>query len=193
MLGFDVALAFLVGLVWWEVIIFVAMFVAIGFSLNYESSIGFVIPIAILGSINWTGAGSAFALLSAMSFIGALWSVAVFIGIGVVWSFFKWRNLVKNIIANTISVKYGEIKYKISNEKSYDVIAFWILLWPMSVAGYVFNDLVRDFMKALIDRIYSIYDRITDKMLSNVGIHNESSVDDYEKSNDKRGEVYSDY
>lgn len=170
MFGFDIVLAFLAGMIWYELVFFGVLLIGCGFSLKFESSLGFIIPLAILLGVNWTGSGSAIALLSTMPFLSILWIALMFIIIGVIWSFFKWRNLVKEVIDYSKNCSIEAVKERISNKKNYDVVAFWIILWPFSVLGYIINDFVYDIVTKFIDKIYSIYDRITDKMLLNSGL-----------------------
>jgi len=163
-MGLEVVGAFFAGLIWWEIVIFLGLVIGLAASLYNETAIGFFVAFGIFSFVNWSGAGS---LWSAMTLSGFLYYGLIFIAIGIGWSLFKWKLLVQNEIEK--GKKYNstknEVKIEINNKKDYDTISYWILLWPFSSAGYLINDFIYDTMKKLIDKIYTLYDRITDRLL----------------------------
>ena len=78
-------------------------------------------------------------------------------------------NLSKQTDSNTVKVS-KEVKKEITRRKDYDSIVFWILLWPFSALGYLINDFIIDMMRKFVDKIYTVYDKIADKMLSAAGL-----------------------
>ena len=164
MFGLEIGMAFFAGLIWWEILVFGILVFGIGASLFNESALGFVIGFTILTFVNWSGAGS---LWATMSLAGLLYYGAVFIVIGIGWSLFKWKLIVQKQIekGKQYNSSKDEVKREINNKKDYDTIVYWILLWPFSLLGYVVNDFIYDTMKRLIDKIYTLYDRITDRLL----------------------------
>jgi len=165
MFGLEVGMAFLTGLIWWELVLFGILVFEIGASLYKESALGFVIGISILTFVNWSGMGSIWAT---MTLTGLLYYGVVFIIIGIGWSLFKWKLIVQNEIekGKLYNSPKDEVKREINYKKDYDTIAYWILLWPFSLLGYVVNDFICNAMKKLINKINTLYDRITDRLLS---------------------------
>jgi len=187
MFGIDLAFAFLAGLIWWELLLIVVVIIGGGIALKNESSLGFFIGFAILLFVPWTGAGSLWAGIDLISFI---WYGVLFIIAGIGWSFFKWKLFVQNIIdrfesnAKNYSHQHHtqytkqNIKEEINNSKDYDIIIYWIMLWPFSMIGYFINDFVYNLIKGIIDRIYTVYDRITDKLISKSSFDDEIKEDE---------------
>jgi len=177
MFGIDVGMAFFAALIWWEIVLFLIVGVGLVFALNEESSGGFFFGFAIMFFMPWTGVGSIWA---SISLIGILYYLVIFLLAGIGWSFFKWRLLVQKEIqvGKDEDLTLEKVKKNISYRKSYDKIIYWILLWPFSALGYLVNDFIYDLVKRIVDKIYTVYDRITDKMLGNSGL-----TDDEPKSN----------
>ena len=173
MFGIDAAMVFFTGLVMWEIIFLVVLGVALVASLNYESSIGFSVAFIILITMSWTGAGSVWA---AVTLLDIIWFIAIYIVMGIIWSGWKWRQLaIKTRDLYKAKVRDGkrvysdnEIREEIQRRKDYDTFVFWILVWPLSGIGYLINDFVVDMVKKLVDRISTIYDRITDKVMEDI-------------------------
>ncbi len=171
MFGLDMIAAFFAGLVMWEIFVFGVLCIVIFASLNYESSIAFSLAFVVLMTMSWTGVGSAWA---AITLLDLIWFIAVYVVMGIAWSAFKWRQLAIRIRDSyRASVRDGkrlytdsEIKEQIQIKKNYDTFIFWILVWPLSGIGYIINDFIRDIFTKLIDRISTIYDRITDKVMA---------------------------
>jgi len=166
-MGIDLAIAFFVGLIWWEYIVLTAVIVGMGISLNTNSAIGSLVLIAVAFSIPWSGTGAVFATMTFGSFIGY---AILFLGIGVIWSIYKWqlfvREKIKHYQEDNKEYTKEEVKYEINRSKSNDQIAFWIILWPFSSLGYLINDFIYDIVIAIVKKITKIYDGITDKLIN---------------------------
>jgi hypothetical protein len=166
MFGIDLALAFFAGLVWWELVLFGVMVLGSGIALSKESSLGFFIAFGILFFMPWTGAGS---LWASISLLDLIYYFIGFILAGIGWSFFKWKLFVQDIISrySDRGKEYTkqDVKDEINYRKDYDTIIYWITLWPFSLLGYFLNDFVYNLVKSIVDRIYTVYDRITDNLL----------------------------
>lgn len=164
---------FFVGLAVWEFIVLGILAIALGVSLNYESSLGFAVIMAIFIAVGWGTAGSVW---STITLGGLIWGGAVYVVIGIVWSFYKWKLLVADTIEDAKAKSYikskQDLKDLINRNKNYDVIGFWIIVWPLSVIGYLIYDFVVDMVKGLIDRLYTVYDRITDSLIGNSAFAN---------------------
>ena len=157
---------FLGGLVMWELgLIFIAM-VAWGFSLWNETSVGFLVVLIVLLSISWTGAGSAWAAISLAELI---WQITVYLVLGLAWSVWKWRaeaKKIKDYYRDYNKNHGGEytkeyVIDRINDNKNYDTIGFWVIVWPLSSIGYFINDFIIDTINSIIRRMYNVYDRIT--------------------------------
>ena len=154
---------FVAGLVWWEIGFLLVLLVGFGVSLFNESSIWTAVALFMVFGYSW---GDNPSLWSTMSIIEILWMIGIYIGLGVIWSFYKWRTVVINIIEScSTNFTKIEIKDRIASKKDYDTLVFWIIFWPFSLFGYLFNDLFTDLIKTLMGKIYNVYDRISDKLL----------------------------
>jgi len=163
-MGLEIVGTFFAGLIWWEIVIFLGLIIGLGASLYNETALGFFIAFGIFSFINWSGTGS---LWATITLSGLLYYGLIFIAIGIGWSLFKWKLLVQREIEDGKRRNFSkeEIKKYINKKKDYDTISYWILLWPFSAFGYFVNDFIYDTMKKLIDKIYTLYDRITDRLL----------------------------
>lgn len=176
-MGIDLGLAFFAGLVAYEIGLFIILIIAFGFSLNRETSLGVVAIFIVMFTWNWTGTGSLYGALTAWE---VLYGLAVWIAIGLFWSRFKWGDLVDKVIEQSKKLKYvktkQDVKNQIDREKSYDTIAFWILLWPFSVAGFFLTDFIDRVWKQIVDRLYKIYDRIANTKIDASGAFTDDEV-----------------
>ena len=185
MFGIDVGLAFFAALIWWEIALFAILMIGFGFSLWEESSKGFAVAFMVILFIPWSGAGS---LWASLSLIGIIYYLIVFLLAGIGWSFFKWRLLVQKEIeyGKESNLTLKKVKRNIQNKKDYDKIVYWILLWPFSALGYFLNDFIYDLVKRIVDKIYTVYDRITDRMLGNSGLDEVETDEDKDYFNRDR-------
>ena len=161
------------ALVMWELgLIFIAM-VVWGFSLWNETSLGFLAVLVILMSISWTGVGSGWAVIS---FTDMVWQIVVYLGMGILWSVWKWKTEAVKVrdsclLYNKSNDNYysrDDIIIKINDNKNYDTIGFWIIVWPLSAVGYFINDFIIDTIKSIIKRMYNVYDRITNYVMKDI-------------------------
>jgi hypothetical protein len=162
--------SFFAAMVWWEIILFLMLWgVTLGF-LFEERGVIPLIGIAIFLFVDWTGNGAIITFGSMLSMW--LWLSAYFL-IGLGWSFFKWGRLVNETIIefkNEEDIRFN-LKY-FSN----DTIAYWIIWWPLSVLGFIFDDLIN----WIITKFRGVYRLITDKMIDNALQNKKIKPVDYE-------------
>jgi hypothetical protein len=148
---------FFAAIVWWEIIglIFIS-FLMIGFMWNEHGGVPFV-GLVVLSFYSWTGNG---ALINPISLMDMWLYIIIYLLIGLLWSaIFKWRGKVKffiNKYENEEDVRYA-LKH-ISN----DTIIYWVVWWPFSVLGFIFDDVI-DW---IIEHFKGIYNMITDSLIS---------------------------
>jgi hypothetical protein len=157
-------LAGIMSLVWWEIILLLALFIFGSVSLAKESGIGFVI----------VGIITVFVLfgLEPISFFESIKLIGTYIAVGFIWSFIKWflyvRDRKKHIDdvvhpseyriddkennANfTFSYEYRDKLFlkRVNSNIDKDIIFFWIIAWPFSVLGFIFGDLILKLISSL--------------------------------------------
>jgi hypothetical protein len=177
-MGIDLVFAFFAGLVAYEIGLILILIVGFGFALNRETSVGILVVLVIMFTFNWTGTGSLYSILTVWE---ALYGFVVWLALGLFWSRFKWGDLVDRVIEYAKTASYiktkDDVKNEIARRKSYDTIAFWILLWPFSVAGFFLTDFIDRVWKQLVDRLYKIYDRIADRKIEASGSFADADID----------------
>ena len=136
-MGLEFLAAFYAAVVWYQLIIIaVVLILSIGFIANESGSIPFIGVMGVL-MYNWTGAG---AVLTFSSMLDGWVFILVYIAIGLIWSFFKWGRLVKYYIGK--HKNEDDVRYALKNVSN-DKIAYWVLWWPLSVMGFVFEDAIQ--------------------------------------------------
>lgn len=111
---------------------------------------------------------------------GMLWWVPVYLALGVAWSFMKWfitlqqvrRDILKNPDHLTSILIKANIDYD-KNAKTYSIsskeyIIYWMLYWPFSAIGTLLDDLVRELILYVYDKIKFIYVFMIQKTLGSV-------------------------
>ncbi len=105
----------------------------------------------------------------------------IYFAVGAAWSVFKWRNklLSKNIqyAMNRAKDEYKPTPEDAGDPKAYmksnlfpsgaiadenkNQIFSWFLLWPFSVVGYFFGQLLTDIALRIYNLMSGVYDRLT--------------------------------
>lgn len=166
--------AFMAALVWWEFIIGTLLLVGLIWSLSEESGFLSLITLGILLSIPWGASSSVIVALSTMSFGALIVFIGIYVGLGLIWSVWKWRLFVldekKDYIATCESFQktynVDSLKNIIERKKNIDTITFWIILWPMSTFAYLLNDFIVDTVKTLARGMSTVYDKVTNSIIN---------------------------
>ncbi len=164
-------------IVWYEIIaLAIVSILMVGFMWNEHGAVPFV-GLLIIMFYSWTGNG---ALVEPVSLLDAWLFILGYIVIGLIWSVFKWGRLVKYYINKY--EKEADVRSSLSYTSN-DKIAFWILWWPFSILGFIFDDAI----EWIIEHFKGVYNMITEKMISSAistnSIEKEKEYDDYHESN----------
>ena len=152
-------IAFFASLVWWEIIALVALIIGFSIGLFRESSTGTGIIIVIFIAVFWSHISF---IYNAVGFWGIVSTISGYLMIGGVWSLWKWKDYVKSEI-EYVKTQYDipivedfrkEAFNRIKRNMDYDIIGFWILMWPFSVTGYLFNDILSKFARVIFGGVY---------------------------------------
>jgi len=178
MFGIDLIIAAFAAMVWWQIIALGFLVIACGFSLYEENALGILTILAVGIVVFWTMISTSILSLSISGILGFL---VIYLGIGVLWSFLKYRivvsEIVENIKTDKFALKHNTLrdltKKSVKNNVDNNRISFWILCWPFSIIGYIVNDFIYNMIKEikknvlkLINKIKFIYDKITDSIIS---------------------------
>jgi len=156
-MDFGVITGFFAAMVWWEIIIFVGLVVVFSGSLyDKRGSVAFVAA-AIILFVDWSGKGAIITFDSALD--SWFWIASYFI-IGLIWSFFKWGRYVTYVIDRYDNEE--DIRYELKRFSN-DTIAYWVIWWPFSLIGFIFEDAI-DWV---IHRFKGVYNLIADKLIDN--------------------------
>ena len=155
-MGLEFLSAFYASVVWYELIIIAVIFsLSVGFMMNESGTIPFIGVMGLL-IYNWTGTG---AILTFSSLLNAWVFILVYIIIGLLWSFFKWGRLVKYYIGEHKNEE--DVRFSLKNVSN-DRIAYWILWWPLSAIGFIFEDAIQ----WIIEHFKGVYNMITDRLIN---------------------------
>lgn len=164
------------ALLWWEYILVGILAIAFIWGLTEESGLVAVIAISIFLAVSWTGVGTLGATLASASLGALIAGTLVYVGLGLLWSVFKWRLFVKK--EKAIHIEDAErrgtkpnkerLKETIARKKDVDVISFWIILWPLSGIAYVAKDFIIDAIRNLIERMTTVYDKVTNSIIKDL-------------------------
>lgn len=90
----------------------------------------------------------------------SVWSflafLAVYVGLGVAWAFFKWTKLI------IFRAKNNYDQPRVERHKA--VLTLWIAYWPLSIVGYIIVDLLHDFWEGVLSSIKSTFNGWSDKL-----------------------------
>lgn len=108
--------------------------------------------------------------LTTINLISAFYIIIVYLVIGVLWSFFKYKNKVSEIIEEVKIDYYNrkdiDLKAKIRKEIDYQIkksrIYQWIMFFPASMLKFVFGDMV----EYIIRRLGKVYDKIAEYVIN---------------------------
>ena len=154
-MDFGIVTGFFAAMVWWEIIIFVGLFMVFSaFVFDERGSIPFIAA-AIMLFVDWTGKGPIISFHSTLD--SWIWILGYLL-IGLIWSFFKWGRYVKYAIDRYDDEE--DVRWKLK-QFSNDTIAYWIIWWPFSLIGFIFEDAI-DWV---IHRFKGVYNLIADKMI----------------------------
>jgi len=147
---------FFAAIVWYEIIaIGIISLLMVGFLWEEHASVPFIGMLALL-FYDW---GTHGAFVEVGSILDVWIFLIIYIAIGLMWSFFKWGRLIKQYIAKFDNEE--DVRYKLSNFSN-DRIAYWVLWWPFSIAGFVFDDAIQ----WIIEHFKGVYNLITDKLIN---------------------------
>ena len=152
---FEPVLMFFSSIAWWEIIIFIVISISM-VALLYEEYAS--IPIGALLFILFYHWGEVGPFIKFQSVLDAWIYISGYLIIGLIWSFFKWGKLVNYYISKYENEEDVRHSLKIY---SYDKIAYWVVWWPFSLFGFLFDDVIQWF----ISHFKGIYRLISDKMI----------------------------
>ena len=156
-MGLEFIGVFFAAMVWYEMIILAIVSLAIvGLMWNENGAIPFIGFMGIL----FYGWGTNEAFITVSSALDAWLYVAGYIIAGLAWSFFKWGRLVNYYIG--YHEHEEDVRYSLKTYST-DKIAYWIIWWPFSILGFVFDDAIA----WIIDHFKGVYNMITEKMIGN--------------------------
>ena len=167
---FDSLIAFTAGLVWYEIVFCVVLFIGLLISLSEDFA-------ALFGAV--------FVLFSIFFFHHSdvpfnVWTFSgyliVYLVIGAIWSLFKWRQAVlkekkyaERNYEGTESEKseyiIEETKNRLDSDYSVEDRVHWIVSWPFGVIGYIFGDMIINAFEFIVQRLSKTYDKITNSIL----------------------------
>ena len=104
-----------------------------------------------------------------------LYTVAAYVAIGVVWSFWRYKVHVDERVASLSEVPHSssfrqQEVAKLAPSRMADTIVAWIIIWPFSMVENVLGD-VLTMIRGLVDRVFKgVYNRIYSKALATLEI-----------------------
>lgn len=138
----------------WLIMIGAAAILIIG-AVFLESGIGAIIGAVILLAL--LGLNTDLFTIIANDPIVLLVCIAVFLVLGILWSFFRWYRFLKNKRKEGVS-----IAPLASHHKSQ--ISFWIFSWPLDAIFYVMRDFIGDIFTGLWKYLGNSYQRMSDSV-----------------------------
>lgn len=152
-------------LTWYQISFVLLAVILVSIAWNRESIVGVAITTVVTLILLTISGVKLFTIESTMALIA---SVGISLVIGIVWARFKWGKFVLNIIKENPQTSKKTLLEKVQEAKDIDTIIFWVVLWPLSLLGYLLGDLLTDAAKYLgkwFDRItLSMIDRHIDKV-----------------------------
>lgn len=170
-----------------EFIFLIALFTIMTWSAWYDTVSIAAVGVVVFGAVTWLfGTPANFAWLADPVTLISL--VVVFLGIGALWSLWKWRRHVRSAsvqrdIKESVEAyikskadrksRYGEDYVEpafvdsmscpttINPAHNKNRIVTWIVLWPFSMLVYFFEDLLMDIARWVYERLGKVYWRIT--------------------------------
>jgi hypothetical protein len=94
---------------------------------------------------------------------------ALYVVLGIVWSFFKWyfylstiKEEVKEKKENCIKFYRQEIDISLSVNKNRVIV--WMSYWPFSIIWTLINDPIKKLYRYILHKISGLYQKISDRM-----------------------------
>ena len=159
-----------------ETIIVLALFLALIGSAWMETAL-----IAAVAIIIYVALGYLFIGLPEVTLFTLMASSSISLGIGALWSLWKWRRWVNSPTVQkalrTAKTKYDKsglakpfrdsdyFPYEARPSKHVDRIVSWITLWMFSMIVYFFEDFLMDIGRWIYNRLGRIYENITTSAL----------------------------
>lgn len=178
-MGFFLAIA---GLAFWIAVAIYLVLMIIFIESDGKSKLGWPIlsTVALVLVIYWFNMAPLVEWFSSPAAIAE--TVAIFLGAGILWSFFRWLRFVKsefvsfkknyrNYYEKDMTAAEKELHYKkeMQSHKPFasqnkEQISAWIFFWPFSVLRYIFGDLLVDIGNWIVEKLGGVYNRITNSV-----------------------------
>ena len=168
-MGFLEVFSILAVLSWWYLICLGILFICLTVS-AYNESLGPAVfcTISLLIVSYFAGLID----IESINFVKLLLYISIYLFIGIIWSFFKYRLEVKNIINYTKDqyyIKYKDInelkdlirqniKFRIDNSRK----SLWILFFPYSIIKF----LIGDFIEYIVEKLGKVYTKISEYIIN---------------------------
>lgn len=152
---FELVTAFFIGLVAWEIILFIVTLLL--FRLSFKRESGFMFAIA---------AGAIWFYFLKLDF--NFMTIAFYLAIGFGWMIFKFRRHVYKTIerykeinmTKKLSYNASKVKERIFYEADADAVFYWIIAWPASMIGFMLHDFANYVYKQLKIMLNNIVDNM---------------------------------
>lgn len=90
-------------------------------------------------------------------FAYVLWSIPVYLAVGFVWSFQRYRRYVRERLQTTPKSSMKTIVADLNPKNQVSSITYWVLFWPFSLLANIlsdFIDLIGDLIKGTFRKVY---------------------------------------
>lgn len=147
------------------IFIFSLVFIVLAFYENFTSTL--VVLFLLFGIVQYTNLYD----FTTIDIISLLYIFIIYILIGIIWSLFKYKfevsNIVlkikkrnKDVLANDLKSSILEtINYQITKDR----ISSWIVFFPISIIKFLFEDMVI----YVIERMGKVYNKIAEIVIDN--------------------------
>lgn len=175
-------LELLFGLAFWPWAMLLALLLMCGVSALVEESFIAFCAVVIFSGLTWFLYDAGPLVWIAHNPMKALFAIAVYAAIGVLWSWYRWQKImssehVQKKLADARDKFLKEVpegskadfkaSYRFPSEcdtsHNSDRITNWITLWPFSAFLHFFDDILVNFFRSVYRMISGTYERITDR------------------------------
>lgn len=163
---------FLLGLSFWPVALIIVWLFVVSVSTAGEQVFVAFLATVIAMAIAYFAFGANLLAYVASNPLSTLVLAVMYFVMGMAWSIYRWWDRVseKSIILAGMSPDDGQRKYvrQEIDPESRDArqsIKTWIVLWPFSMLGHLFGDLLLRLADKLYEMTLGAYKRITDRHL----------------------------
>lgn len=165
---------FLVGTLWFWILLIVASIFIISYSeLSDSNSTGFIVLAVTLILLYFGGNAATFKSIGNYMVTNPnevlLWVLGYFIA-GTLWSFVKWYFYLieqkERIINREHSFQYYKERFEVKENK--ERILNWMIYWPLSGLWTLINQPVRKLFKAIFHRIEGTYQKMSDNITKDI-------------------------